>query len=143
MIFWHLGQSGTQKWHVPITYVTSKDLRRTNHYLLISKNASMNIEGEWFKFNVDASGYYIVNYDVKNWNRIIRQLRDDHKVFSGLDRASIVKDVFTLAEEELLPFEVALNATIYLEKVSLLFLFLSELAYPVLVFFTPRVFPTS
>ena len=93
---------------------------------MTSTNATMNVEGDWFKLNVDASGYYIVNYDVKNWKRIIKQLSEDHRVFSGLDRASIIKDTFTMAEEGLLPFEIALGATKYLEKVSFLSIFLNR-----------------
>lgn len=78
----------------------------------------MEVEGDWFKLNADAAGYYIVNYDLKNWNKITEQLIQDHKVFSTLDRASIIKDTFTLAEEGLLPFTVALDATKYLKKVN-------------------------
>jgi len=109
-------QSGSQKWHIPITYITSIDPKRTQYFLLTSENATMDIQGDWFKLNVEASGYYVVNYDVKNWKRIAKQLVDDHRAFTILDRSSIIKDVFTMAEEGLLPFPVALDVTKYLDK---------------------------
>ena len=125
-----LVQSGSQKWHIPITYITSVDPKRTQYFLLTSKNATMDIQGEWFKLNVDASGYYVVNYDVKNWKRIAKQLVDDHRVFTVLDRSNIIKDVFTMAEEGLLPFPVALEVTKYLDKVfPLLFIFITGGCY--------------
>ena len=121
-----LVQSGSQKWHIPITYITSIDPKRTQYFLLTSENATMDIQGDWFKLNFEASGYYVVNYDVKNWKRIAKQLVDDHRAFTILDRSSIIKDVFTMAEEGLLPFPVALDVTKYLDKVFYLLLIFTQ-----------------
>lgn len=107
-------------WTVPITYVTSKNPTKVLNYLLSSRNSTLNIDGaKWYKFNHDASGYYIVNYDIKNWHGLIKQLNQDHSVFSILDRASMIKDAFTMVEEGLLPYKVVLELTTYLKKVSM------------------------
>ena len=100
--------------------MTSKNPTKVQHYLLPSRNSTLNIdEANWYKLNYDASGYYIVNYDIKNWNGLMKQLKEDHSVFSILDRASMIKDAFTMVEEGLLPYKVVLDLTTYLKKVSI------------------------
>ena len=100
--------------------MTSKNPVKVLHYLLSSRNSTLNVdEADWYKLNYDAGGYYIVNYDIKNWNGLIKQLKEDHSVFSILDRASLIKDAFTMAEEGLLPYKVVLDLTTYLIKVSI------------------------
>lgn len=34
----------------------------------------------WLLVNINCSGYYRVNYDEQNWNRLINQLESNHKV---------------------------------------------------------------
>ena len=34
----------------------------------------------WIKVNAGQSGFYRVNYDVDNWDKLIRQLNTNHKV---------------------------------------------------------------
>lgn len=41
---------------------------------LISKS------GEWILANVNWTGYYIVNYNPENWQRLLAQLEADHHV---------------------------------------------------------------
>eukprot|EP00794_Sanderia_malayensis_P006949 gene6949-7729_t len=111
------GSIGLSNWKVPITYATSNDPKRKQHILLSSSNTRLTVgDSRWFKLNKNADGYYIVNYDDKNWNRLGQQLTIDHSVFSILDRSSLLKDVFTLAEEGVLPSAVAMNMTVYLPK---------------------------
>ena len=35
---------------------------------------------EWTLANVNVSGYYRVNYDPDNWERLLNQLSTDHQV---------------------------------------------------------------
>lgn len=82
----------------------------------------MVVSGEgWLLANVNISGYYRVNYDLANWERLLSLLNNDHKVktrvrprhrrfgevtafvsaFSQalpiLNRAQIIDDAFNLA----------------------------------------------
>ena len=54
-------------------------------------------EEKWFVGNLNFMGYYRVNYDRENWLRIIAQLKKDHTVFSAIERAAFIFDVFTFA----------------------------------------------
>lgn len=51
----------------------------------------------WFKANVNATGFYRVNYPKENWDRLINILNTDHMVLSSTDRAQLLDDAFALA----------------------------------------------
>lgn len=52
----------------------------------------------WIKANVNASGYYRVNYEPAIWTALTRVMTGGgHSVFSPADRAQLVDDAFTLA----------------------------------------------
>lgn len=36
--------------------------------------------GGWLLANINVSGYYRVNYDLTNWERLISLLNNNHKV---------------------------------------------------------------
>ena len=38
----------------------------------------------WIKANVGQTGFYRVNYDKKNWNRLMSQLSTNHKVSNNI-----------------------------------------------------------
>uniref|UniRef100_A0A4W5LNV5 ERAP1-like C-terminal domain-containing protein n=1 Tax=Hucho hucho TaxID=62062 RepID=A0A4W5LNV5_9TELE len=52
---------------------------------------------EWVLANLQVSGYYRVNYDMDNWERLLNQLTTDHTVIPLINRAQIVDDAFNLA----------------------------------------------
>ena len=39
-----------------------------------------NDSGEWIIGNIGQFGYYRVNYDLVNWNRLLYQLKSNHTV---------------------------------------------------------------
>ena len=44
-------------------------------------HSEMKTSGQqWLLANVNVTGYYRVNYDTANWDKILTQLRSDHKV---------------------------------------------------------------
>lgn len=52
------------------------------HWLL-TKTAThepMRTNTEWVLANVNVTGYFRVNYDAQNWERLLTQLSLDHKV---------------------------------------------------------------
>ncbi|KAK0093218.1 hypothetical protein PV326_014028 [Microctonus aethiopoides] len=72
---------------------------------------------EWFILNVQQSGYYRVNYEVDNWNKLIKALNEDN--FDGIpeiNRAQIIDDILNLARAEYVSYELAIIATQYLTK---------------------------
>lgn len=52
---------------------------------------------KWLKFNYRSDGFYIVNYDYKGWEALIEALRNDMKVLTYKDRASLINNVFALS----------------------------------------------
>ena len=38
------------------------------------------MESDWYLVNVNQYGYYRVNYDTQNWERLSKQLEEDHEV---------------------------------------------------------------
>src|SRR6218665_580181 len=39
---------------------------------------------DWIEFNCDRTGYYRVNYDTELWNRLAKQLNEDHTVDTAI-----------------------------------------------------------
>ena len=58
--------------------------------------------------------YYRVAYDARNYQLIRDQLLVDHSRISDNNRAQLLDDAFTLALVNLIPYEQALDLTIYL-----------------------------
>ncbi|KAI1889465.1 hypothetical protein AGOR_G00163150 [Albula goreensis] len=52
---------------------------------------------EWVLANINVAGYYRVNYDIANWERLLEQMTADHQVIPVLNRAQIIDDAFNLA----------------------------------------------
>ncbi|KAA0722881.1 Aminopeptidase N [Triplophysa tibetana] len=70
------------EWYVPITWM-KKGVNMGQHWLL-SKTAThepMRTNTEWVLANVNVTGYFRVNYDPQNWERLLTQLSLDHKMY--------------------------------------------------------------
>lgn len=46
----------------------------------VKKNELISKNGEWILANVNRTGYYRVNYDRENWERLLTQLETDRSV---------------------------------------------------------------
>merc|ERR1719192_3019692 len=68
----------------------------------------------WVKVNVNGSGYYRVQYPPDMWTALIQQLKDDHTVFSPVDRAQLMDDAFSLCRAGLLSPDIPLSMVTYL-----------------------------
>uniref|UniRef100_A0A8C9X018 Aminopeptidase n=1 Tax=Sander lucioperca TaxID=283035 RepID=A0A8C9X018_SANLU len=73
-------------------------------YEFLSKN------GEWILANINCTGYYRVNYNPENWDRLLTQLEIDPHVRQLIDNA------FFMARAKLVEVTLALNSTRFLRK---------------------------
>lgn len=66
--------------------------------------------------NLDAAGYFRVNYDIENWNNIIRQLETNKDEIAKKVRAQLISDSFSLAQAREVSADLPLRLSSYLTK---------------------------
>lgn len=109
-------------WWVPLTY-SDPENGFNNTYnedwlspeKLSKKFNNMPATNKPVIFNVQQTGYYRVNYDVRNWNLIARQLNDNHRMIHVINRAQILDDAINLAKSGLLGYDTVFNLISYLK----------------------------
>ncbi|KAL2094091.1 hypothetical protein ACEWY4_011403 [Coilia grayii] len=69
---------------------------------------------KWVLVNLNCVGYYRVNYNLENWERLITQLQTDHQAIPAINRGQLIDDAFNLARAGYLDVAMALNTTQYL-----------------------------
>lgn len=57
-------------------------------------NMDMRSGGSWVLANINLTGYYRVNYDLGNWERLLSQLNSEHQVLYTVTVALIPFSVF-------------------------------------------------
>ncbi|XP_058501683.1 aminopeptidase N-like [Solea solea] len=105
------------EWIVPIRWMMNGAAPQTPYWLR-TKSATHDAmkTSQWLLANLDVVGYYRVNYDDENWNRLVDALNTDHKVIPVINRAQLVDDTFNLARAKIIPTVLALRTTEYLNK---------------------------
>ncbi|KAI5620955.1 aminopeptidase N, partial [Silurus asotus] len=108
---------GRLEWQVPITYMKSdfvqkKDLLKDKGP--VRKPAYEVTDDGWLLVNLNCNGYYRVNYDEQNWNRLINQLETNHEVIPLINRGQLIDDAFNLARAKYINVTLALSTTKYL-----------------------------
>ncbi|XP_070558956.1 aminopeptidase N-like [Ptychodera flava] len=111
-----------QKWNIPLTYTHSgiTDFNRPFRAWLLAEDEYITIEiddlteKDWVIFNVNQTGYFHVNYDTDNWNKLAKQLKDDFEVIPTQTRAALLNDAFVIAESGELDLVVGLQLTEYM-----------------------------
>uniref|UniRef100_T1GS71 ERAP1-like C-terminal domain-containing protein n=1 Tax=Megaselia scalaris TaxID=36166 RepID=T1GS71_MEGSC len=104
------------RWSIPLTYFdsSSQEVKRL-WFNYNDAEVMLNLDNvDWFKFNKNQVGYYRVNYPTENWAALTKALLENIEMFSATDRASLLNDVFILADSTQLSYETALNLTKYL-----------------------------
>ncbi|KAK7913537.1 hypothetical protein WMY93_013748 [Mugilogobius chulae] len=105
-------------WFVPIKWMKSGvdqqqfwllHKRDTNNQMIASGN-------DWVLANTNVSGYFRVNYDQGNWDRLLSLLNSNHQTLSVMNRAQIIDDAFNLARAKIIDTTLALKTTKYLSK---------------------------
>lgn len=73
-------------------------------------------DNDWIIGNIHHTGFFRVNYDLENWNKLIQQLRTNYKLIDPINRAQLIDDSFNLGRAEYLSQTVFLNIISYLSN---------------------------
>lgn len=114
-------------WYIPLSFTTGANPNFENtkfsHFFVDNEAFATvpanNISGfngnQWYIFNIQQMGFYRVNYDTANWNRILSVLNSpNYKQIHVLNRAQIVDDALTMAFDGYLGYDIALGIVTYL-----------------------------
>ncbi|XP_013878434.1 aminopeptidase N [Austrofundulus limnaeus] len=71
---------------------------------------------DWILANLNVVGYYRVNYDQGNWDRLLNALSTNHTAIPVINRAQLVDDAFNLARAKIISTVLALRTTLYLNR---------------------------
>ncbi|CAL8357504.1 unnamed protein product [Lota lota] len=87
-------------WHIPIRVMSETAVRPL--LLLdtgspVKKDEFLSKNGEWILANINASGYFRVNYNPENWRRLMDQLEKNPNAIPLMNRGQLIDDAFNLA----------------------------------------------
>ncbi|XP_070509992.1 putative aminopeptidase-2 [Chironomus tepperi] len=116
-------------WFIPLSYTTGANPNFENKMFTdyfvdghpqktISTENIPEFDGsQWFIFNIQQLGYYRVNYDESNWNKIIQILNsDNYDQIHVLNRAQLIDDAMTFAFDGVISYDIALGIVSYLRR---------------------------
>lgn len=111
-------------WHIPLTYITSScsnyaQPKCIKKWLLKNKTDTIDLKEPnvtWVKFNMNMTGYYIVNYDKSTTEELNELLQNNHLAISDQDRAGLINNAFVLASAGKISIEEVLNLISYLKN---------------------------
>ncbi|XP_044213044.1 alanyl (membrane) aminopeptidase a [Thunnus albacares] len=107
-------------WEVPIRVMSQSDQSHVRVWLRDNKTVAIpaleSKNGEWILVNVNCTGYYRVNYDPENWERLLTQLETDTNRIPLINRGQLIDDAFNLARAKLVNVTLALNSTRFLRN---------------------------
>uniref|UniRef100_A0A7I5ED30 Aminopeptidase n=1 Tax=Haemonchus contortus TaxID=6289 RepID=A0A7I5ED30_HAECO len=103
------------KWDIPLWYQEgdNKEVKQTWIRREEPLYLHVNDLSKPFVVNADRHGFYRQNYDADGWRKIIKQLRDNHKVFSPRTRNAIISDAFALASVNAIEYETVFELLKY------------------------------
>ncbi|NXV17294.1 AMPN Aminopeptidase, partial [Cepphus grylle] len=103
-------------WIVPVTWMTSETMGDRYWLTKVSDtNNTFNVGSDrWLLLNLNVSGYFRVNYNEENWDRLLAQLSTNHQVIPVINRAQIIDDAFNLARAKYVNVTLALSTTRFL-----------------------------
>nr|XP_020506937.1 aminopeptidase N-like [Labrus bergylta] len=104
------------EWIVPIKWMKTGEDQESVWLNEKSKTieAMKASEAQWVLANHNVSGYYRVNYDEANWEKLLTALANDHQLIPVINRAQLIDDAFNLARAKIIPTVLALRTTKYL-----------------------------
>ncbi|XP_029992119.1 aminopeptidase N-like [Sphaeramia orbicularis] len=104
------------EWVVPVRWMKSGEVQTDVWWLKkqTEVNLGMRSGASWVLGNINVTGYYRVNYDLGNWERLLNQLHSEHQVIPLINRVQLLDDAFNLARAQLISTTLALRTTLYL-----------------------------
>ncbi|XP_077194949.1 thyrotropin-releasing hormone-degrading ectoenzyme isoform X2 [Paroedura picta] len=109
-------------WQIPLTIAVGNTSHISSEAIIWVSNKSEHHriasldERNWLLGNINQTGYFRVNYNIRNWRLLIDQLTRNHKVISVSNRAGLIDDAFNLARAGYLPQNIPLEIIRYLSK---------------------------
>uniref|UniRef100_A0A8C3V845 Aminopeptidase n=2 Tax=Catharus ustulatus TaxID=91951 RepID=A0A8C3V845_CATUS len=105
-------------WIVPITWMTGNNQGNETYWLtkVSDTNSNFTLSTTWLLLNINVTGYFRVNYNQENWDRLLSQLNAGHTVIPVINRAQIIDDAFNLARAKYVDVTLALNTTLFLSQ---------------------------
>eukprot|EP00076_Gallus_gallus_P018414 XP_015138490.2 thyrotropin-releasing hormone-degrading ectoenzyme [Gallus gallus] len=109
-------------WQIPLTIAVGNTSHISSEAIIWVSNKSEHHripaleEASWLLGNINQTGYFRVNYDIRNWRLLINQLTRNHEVISVSDRAGLIDDAFNLARAGYLPQNIPLEIIRYLSE---------------------------
>ncbi|TMS05589.1 Aminopeptidase N [Larimichthys crocea] len=106
-------------WYIPINILSETS---GPSYITVTtngvekKNELISKKGEWILANLNCTGYYRVNYNPENWERLLSQLDSEPNRIPLMNRAQLMDDGFNLARAKLANVTLALNLTRFLRN---------------------------
>jgi aminopeptidase N len=109
-------------WTIPFDYITQNSPDNVVKQILSSVQGTIQwrVSTDGFiKANVKQNGFYRVNYDTDNWQKIIDHLmippQTRPQILSAVDRAGLLEDAFALSSAGLLNITYAFEMSRYLK----------------------------
>ncbi|CAG9134640.1 unnamed protein product [Plutella xylostella] len=111
-------------WWIPVSYTTGREKNFTSTVPKLWLRGQRTIAvtnitidaNDWLIANIQQTGFYRINYDMRNWKMLIDVLNDRSRFESihPINRAQIVDDAMNLALAGRLDYGTALDITSYL-----------------------------
>ncbi|CAF0883313.1 unnamed protein product [Rotaria sordida] len=109
------------QWYIPFQFKSLSSSSSSSITWFNEKQINITIDAniqsnEWILANPNLLGFFRTNYDIRNWQMIIEQLKNDHKNFTIIERAGLVDDLFNLARINILPLSLVFDMLIYVKS---------------------------
>ncbi|XP_056106759.1 alanyl (membrane) aminopeptidase b, tandem duplicate 1 [Rhinichthys klamathensis goyatoka] len=104
------------EWFVPCTWIKT-GTEQPMRWLLEKTDQTDDLKinaNEWVLANINVTGYYRVNYDQVNWERLLNVLQTSRHSIPVINRAQLIDDAFNLAKAGIIPTTLALRTTLFL-----------------------------
>ncbi|KAM4552982.1 aminopeptidase Ey-like [Fundulus diaphanus] len=117
--FYNSAAESSLNWLIPITFTTN--ISKPAFVWLdvkgpVKKEEFISKKGEWILVNVNCTGYFRVNYNPENWERLLDQLQTNPDLIPLMNRGQLIDDAFNLARAKQVNVTLALNSTRFLRK---------------------------
>uniref|UniRef100_H3CNZ7 Aminopeptidase n=1 Tax=Tetraodon nigroviridis TaxID=99883 RepID=H3CNZ7_TETNG len=104
------------KWIVPINWMKNGTSQKREWLRAETATIDAMKTSQWLLANHNVTGYYRVNYDQGNWEKLLDTLNTSHESIPVINRAQLVDDAFNLARAKIISTELALRTTTYLKN---------------------------